>query len=128
MSTILLIEPDRIMAGLYFNALTEAGHEVIYAPSAQTGILVADDVQPDLIILEIQLVEHSGIEFLYELRSYADWQAVPVIINSIVPPSEFQTSYELLSNELGVSAYLYKPNTKVAELLRVISKVNLSKV
>lgn len=128
MNKLLLVEPDRLLASIYFDALTEAGYEVIYAPSAQTAVLVADQVRPDSIVLEIQLIEHSGIEFLYELRSYADWQNIPVIINSVVPPSEFNNSYELLKNELGVVDYLYKPNSSLKELLNSVSKFNLSLV
>jgi DNA-binding response OmpR family regulator len=72
---LLLVEPDRLLAGIYLEALSEADYEVIYAPNAQLAILVADQIRPDFIILELQLIEHSGIEFLYELRSYADWQS-----------------------------------------------------
>ncbi|HEX4774848.1 MAG TPA: response regulator [Candidatus Saccharimonadales bacterium] len=119
---ILLIEPDRLLAETYFKALLQAGHQVVACAGAQTAILAADQRTPDLVIMELQLVEHSGIEFLYEFRSYIDWQRVPVIIQTLVPPGEFQASWQLLKNELGVQAYLYKPRTKLADLLAEVNQ------
>lgn len=121
MAKILLIEPDRPLAEIYFRALKQAGYEVTVCSSAQAGILAADKVQPDLVILEPQLVRHSGIEFLYEFRSYPDWINVPVIIHTHIQPSEFAGSRSLLMDELGVREYLYKPQTSIAKLLRTVS-------
>ena len=96
MAKILLIEPDRQLAQTYYEALQTEGHTVIAAAGAQTAILATDQEQPDLIILEPQLVEHSGIEFLYELRSYSEWQLTPVIIQTIIPPAAFNAVPETL--------------------------------
>ena len=117
MAHILLIEPDRRLADIYAEALTAAGHRVTTARGAQAGVTAADADRPDLVVLEVQLVEHSGIEFLYEFRSYLDWQTVPVIIQSQVPHHEFAGSDRLLEDELGVRAYLYKPHTSLRRLL-----------
>ena len=126
MSYILLIEPDRLLAETYQQALINAGHNVIVCAGAQAGIMAADQKAPDLVVLELQLVEHSGIEFLYEFRSYPEWQAIPVIVQTMVPQSEFASSWSLLKDELGVYEYLYKPaanlNTltdKVSDLMSV---------
>lgn len=117
---ILLIEPDRILARTYQGALEQAGHEVRTAATAQAAIHAADDKQPDLVVLEMQLVSHSGVEFLYEFRSYPDWQAIPVVVVSNVPPGEFADSRELLHEELGVRAYHYKPRTTLRALLTTV--------
>jgi DNA-binding response OmpR family regulator len=118
---ILLIEPDKLLAETYFLALDAAGHHVMACAGAQSAVMVADRHRPELVILELQLVEHSGIEFLYEFRSYPEWQAIPVIVNSLVPPAEFQTN-ALLQDELGVVAYLYKPHTSLKQLLNTVSE------
>jgi len=117
MAQILLIEPDRRLAETYAQALQTDGHRVRSAAGAQAAISAADAATPDLIILELQLVEHSGIEFLYELRSYTDWQHIPVIVHTQVPPGEFDGSRGLLEDELGVRSYLYKPRTSLRRLL-----------
>ena len=121
MAQILLIEPDRQLARIYFDALTHAGHKVQICATAQAGIFCADDIQPDIVLLELQLVAHSGIEFLYEFRSYPDWQHVPVVVMTNVPAGEFSGSWKLLRDQLAVSQYLYKPVTSLRHLLRTVN-------
>lgn len=120
MATILLIEPDRLLAETYFKALVAAGHTVTACAGAQAAIMAADEQRPDLVILELQLVEHSGIEFLYEFRSYPEWQNIPVVIQTQVPQHEFAHNQQLLGQELGVTAYLYKPHTSLKQLLGAV--------
>jgi DNA-binding response OmpR family regulator len=120
MVKILLVEPDRPLAKTYASALQSAGHAPGVSGGAQAAILAADHIKPDLVILELQLVEHSGIEFLYEFRSYDDWQATPVIIHSHVPQNEFAGSLDVLKSQLGVSVYLYKPQTSLKDLILAV--------
>jgi DNA-binding response OmpR family regulator len=90
--------------------------------------LCADDVRPDVAIVELQLVAHSGIEFLYEFRSYVDWQNIPVVALTTVPPGEFAGSSRLLTDELGVKVYHYKPVTSLAKLLASVHELTAAKV
>jgi len=122
MANVLIIEPDRILAGTYRQALQTAGHEVIMCASAQSAIFAADAVKPDVVILELQLIEHSGIEFLYEFRSYTEWQDVPVVLLTNVPPTEFTQSGDILRQELGVREYHYKPLTSLRSLLASVNQ------
>ena len=117
MAHILIIEPDVRLAGSYAAALLASGHSVVCRTTAQDGIIAADVAAPDLVILELQLVAHGGIEFLYEFRSYADWRAVPVIVASHVPPAELAGSSELLESGLGVRRFLYKPYMTLEQLV-----------
>jgi DNA-binding response OmpR family regulator len=117
---IILLEPDRMLADIYRQSLLSEGHSVTMCASAQSAIFAADEQSPDAVIVELQLIGHSGIEFLYEFRSYNDWRDVPVIIHSQVPPAEFNGSSKLLRQELGVKDYLYKPRTSLATLLRSV--------
>lgn len=122
MAQILLIEPDRLLAETYLQSLQMAGHIVTACAGAQTAILAADQTHPDLVILELQLVKHSGVEFLYEFRSYPDWQAIPVIVHSYIPPGEFAASQQVLREELGVVAYLYKPQVSLKQLAMAVNR------
>lgn len=121
MAHVLLIEPDLILAETYRQALLSEGHRVVCCASAQAGIISADQHKPDVIVLELQLVGHSGIEFLYELRSYPEWQAIPVIIQTQVPSAEFDTHRRLLAQELNVRTYLYKPRASLRDLLAEVT-------
>jgi DNA-binding response OmpR family regulator len=117
MSQILLVEPDYKLAHIHKKTLEDSGYNVSLANTAQSGVMSADTIKPDLVILEIQLVEHSGIEFLYEFRSYNEWKSIPVIVYSQVPPGEFSDSWVVLTEELGVVEYLYKPRTSLKQLI-----------
>lgn len=117
---ILLIEPDRPLGRMYTGVLQSHGHTVSLAAGAQSAIMAADASRPDVVVLELQLAEHSGIEFLYEFRSYAEWQSVPVIVHSMVAPQAFQDSRRILMEQVGVVAYLYKPETTLAQLVTVL--------
>jgi len=119
---ILLVEPDKLLARSECQALEQAGHSVMVAATAQVAIQAADERRPDIVLLELQLVSHSGIEFLYEFRSYSDWQSIPVVALTQVPPAEFSGSAELLKHELGVVAYHYKPRTSLTKICRIVNE------
>lgn len=121
MPHILLVEPDRLLAGIYRQGFQSQDFSVVMCAGAQSAIYAADEKRPDIVILELQLIGHSGIEFLYEFRSYREWQSVPVIIHSQVPPGEFSGSWSLMSQELGIAGYLYKPETTFKQLSRAVA-------
>lgn len=123
MANILMLEPDAVLAQTYQKAFEHFGHTVRRSVSAQDAVFLVDGQEPDVILVEIQLTAHSGIEFLYELRSYAEWQHIPVIIHSCIPPSEFEESMELLRGMLKVSMYLYKPQTTLQTLIRSVQEI-----
>jgi DNA-binding response OmpR family regulator len=122
MGRVLLIEPDRVLAGMYRLAFEREGHDVMMCASAQSAVFAADEWRPDIVVLELQLIGHSGIEFLYEFRSYTDWQLIPVIILSQVPAAEFSDSWNMLKDEIGVKAYYYKPFTSLKILTRAVAE------
>lgn len=119
---ILLIEPDRVMGRTLADALVVAGHNVEVRRDAQTGLDGVDEHQPDLVILEIQLGKHNGVEFLYELRSEPDWQHIPVIVHT-ANSHALEPEFVLAWRQLGVNEVLYKPHTSIARLQKIISMV-----
>jgi DNA-binding response OmpR family regulator len=120
---ILLLEPDAVLAQLYQTALEAAGHDVTWTQSAQSAVHQIDTDMPDVVITELQIARHNGVEFLYELRSYTEWQHIPVIIHSQVPPHEAP-----MMADLGIAAYHYKPATKLATLVRSVNEIALHTV
>jgi DNA-binding response OmpR family regulator len=123
MATILLIEPDALLARTYQAALETAGYTVMVRAGAQAAITAADEEHPDVVVMELQLIQHSGVEFLYEFRSYADWLNVPVIILSHVAPGDLAGAHEILRQQLGVQEYLYKPHTSLRTLVRSVAEL-----
>jgi CheY-like chemotaxis protein len=122
MSKILLIEPNTVLAKTYQAVLTKSGHELAHVTSAQAAINAADASTPDVIILELQLPRHSGIEFLHEFRSYPEWQTVPVIIHTAILPATMAGLGAALQDELGVRTILYKPKTSLKDLVQAVQE------
>ena len=119
---VLLIEPNKILATTYTQALVRSNHDVDWHCGAQTAIHAIDINRPDVIVLEPQLVSHSGIEFLYELRSYSDLQDIPVVVHSFVPDTAFSSQTKML-DRLGVALYLYKPQTNLRQFIAGLNTV-----
>lgn len=118
MSSILLVEPNITLGTVYKKALESVGHVVSHSRGAQQAILQADETTPDVVLLELQLAGHSGVEFLYEFRSYAEWQNIPIIVHTFVPEE-----YLHLPQHLKISGYFYKPATSLHNLRRAISEL-----
>lgn len=121
MADVLIVEPDNLLAKTYQAALKKAGHTSRRVKTAQAAIAMLDKNITDVVVLELQLVKHNGIEFLYEMRSYTDWQNLSVIIHSFTPPEIMNN--QVLSQHIGVAKYLYKPSTSLQDLLQSIDEV-----
>jgi DNA-binding response OmpR family regulator len=124
MARVLVIEPNPILAEIYRKILIKNKHKVWLAKDAQAAINIADKTNPEIVILELQLPQHNGLEFLYEFRSYSEWRKTPVIVQSLISPSEFKDNY-ILWHKLGISDYLYKPKSTLLQLINCINS-NLS--
>ncbi len=122
MKNILLIEPNTVLAQVYQRMFVAEGYNVAHAITAQTAIDAADAQQPDVVILEIQLTKHNGVEFLHEFRSYPEWIDIPVIVLTTITPGRLANMAEPLRRDLGVTAILYKPKTSLEQLLQVVQE------
>lgn len=121
---VLLIEPDKVLAATYMAALKQAGHTAVWQSSAQGAIAAIDEQVPNIIVLEVNLAKHNGIEFLFELRSYEDLQDIPVILLTTVPEHDLGLTHAA-KTQLGITAYLYKPHATLADIVRAIQAAAL---
>lgn len=77
-----------------------------------------DAPRPDLILLDLQLPNHSGMDILAELYDRPEWRRIPVIVvTASIDAEEIARSYELSAN-----AYIQKPST-TAEFEDVASAI-----
>lgn len=119
--TVLLIEPDRALAHTYRDMLASRGYSVVVAHHAQDAIGCADAQAPDVVVADVQLGAHNGLEFLYEFRSYAEWANVPVVLLTGVPPHNLLITAHHM-DQLGVYTCLYKPATTLLKLRQVVTE------
>lgn len=125
MAKVLLIEPDIILGKTSRLSLEQAGHEVKVCHHAQAAIDYLDHQNPDIIVMELQLADHGGIEFIYELRSYPEWQGIPIVVQSLTPQNLFSDNSQQIE-KLGVTQYLYKPASRLQQLNRAVMEALLS--
>jgi two-component system OmpR family response regulator len=101
-----------MVADLVSKALSSQDVSVVTVPGAQTAIAAADKQLPDVVVMELVLPAHNGIEFLYEFRSYPEWASIPVVLFSS------QRIDESLVARLPHVSYIYKPLSSLADVSR----------
>lgn len=122
MKHILLVEDDLWLAELYQDVLElDERCKVHRASSADDAFSLLDAHKIDLIILDMFLPGHNGIEFLHELASYGDLNKMPVIVLSGMTQIDIGMSAERWSH-YGVVQYMYKPQTKPKDLIAAVKK------
>jgi ActR/RegA family two-component response regulator len=116
---IFLLEPDILLAKKYIEAFNLFGYSVEHFSSAEAAIIASATQRPMVIIIELQLVGHNGIEFIQELRSYPDLDRVSLVINTFIPEHELGLSAHD-KQLLGIAEFCYKPQTSIDHLMRIV--------
>lgn len=78
MSTILVIEDTQDNFDLIEDAL-EGRHELVHAKSGQEGLMLANTLRPDLILLDMGLPGLSGWDVVRCLRTDHAFKHTPVV-------------------------------------------------
>jgi two-component system cell cycle response regulator DivK len=79
MAKVLVIEDNAANMTLATFLLQSAGHSVLSATSAETGLTLARGEQPDLVLMDIQLPGMDGLEATALLKSDAATRDIPVV-------------------------------------------------
>ena len=78
MARILLVDDEEHIRFYYKEALSEEGHEVSTLGSGHNLLRRIDFLQPEVVILDIRLVDYDGLELLQEIRNR--FYDLPVIL------------------------------------------------
>ncbi len=100
--TILLIEDDEALAQLVQLLLERAGYKVVAASNGETGLELARQSPPDLVLLDILMPDMDGWHVYEELRRITD---APVLFLTALG-DEHNITYGL---GLGADDYIVKP-------------------
>ena len=113
--TILVVEDNDLNSRLLEVRLSLHGYAVVTTPSGIASVNMARELKPDLILMDIQLPDISGIEAIRRLRANAETAAIPIIVvTAFVMPSE---KASIVAS--GCEAYVGKPFNG-AELVNLI--------
>ena len=78
MAKILVVDDEEHIRLLYSEELNEAGYEVITAADGYKLIERIETEKPDLVILDIKMVDYNGLDLLQEIRN--KFYNMPVIL------------------------------------------------
>lgn len=105
MPTLLLIEDHAPLRRNLEEILTFEGHRVLAAADGPTGLRLAREQRPDLIVCDIMLPGMDGLELLACLRADSTTRGIPFIfLTAKGEPRDIRTGMNL-----GADDYLSKP-------------------
>jgi two-component system, cell cycle response regulator DivK len=102
---ILVVEDNPLNFKLVRDVLEFAGYEVVGAGSGEEGVQLAEDLPPDLVLMDLHLPGIDGTETMRRLRRGVLADDVPVIALSALVMDQDQADAETA----GFDGYLNKP-------------------
>lgn len=118
MSTILVIDDVQFCRDMAAKALGRAGYAVVAVGSAMEGLTALWNQRIDLIVLDNEMPQMPGIEFLRQLRLSALWKDLPVIMLT----GSAEREKVLAAREFGAAEYVLKSSSAVGTLLARVKK------
>lgn len=115
----LLIEDDRDVAALFRHVLDLAGYESESILDGKEAMDRLASVNPDVVLLDLQLPNMSGVEILKRMRADERMKTIPVVVI---------TAYAYYANSLPVKPdlFLLKP-VDIHDLTSLIQKLKSTK-
>lgn len=114
--TVLIVEDNDLNMKLFNDLLQANGYATLQTKDGREALALARSHRPDLILMDIQLPEISGLEITKMLKDDAELKAIPVIA---------VTAFAMKGDEErirqgGCEAYISKPIsvTKFLETVR----------
>ena len=98
--------------------MTNAGHAVLSARDAETGLTIARSEHPDLVLMDIQLPGMDGFKATGVLKADAATRDIPVIALTSMAMKEDRER----SESAGCDAYIAKP-LRYRELYAAIERL-----
>jgi two-component system phosphate regulon response regulator PhoB len=113
--TVLIVEDEAALTTLLRYNLEREGYRVFEARDGEEALLLAEEVNPDLVILDWMLPQLSGIEVCRRLRSRGEMRNVPVIMLT----ARGEEPDRIRGLDTGADDYIVKPFSMSEMLARV---------
>jgi len=105
MARVLVIDDEPDVLLLCRINLAHAGHEVLEALDGETGLKLARESQPDVIVLDLMMPAMDGYQILRALWDDESTRALPVIVLT----AKAQVEDQIRSRQDGAVEFLTKP-------------------
>ena len=103
--TILIVEDNELNMKLFHDLLEAHGYETLQTKDGMEALKLARNHHPDLILMDIQLPEVSGLEVTKWIKEDDDLRSIPIIA---VTAFAMKGDEEKI-REGGCEGYLAKP-------------------
>jgi DNA-binding response OmpR family regulator len=104
----LVIEDEPDVSRFIEAVLTDDGYKVVTAADGVEGLKLLRSLKPDLVTLDINLPEKSGVRFYRDLREDAELADIPVVMVTGVQ-KEFKQFISHRRNVPPPEGYVAKP-------------------
>jgi len=115
--TILIVEDNELNMKLFHDLLEAHGYNILQTKDGMEALKLARAHRPDLILMDIQLPEVSGLEVTKWMKDDEDLRSIPIIA---VTAFAMKGDEEKI-REGGCEAYIAKP-ISVANFLQTIER------
>ena len=115
--TVLIVEDNELNMKLFHDLLDAHGYRILQTKDGMEALDIAREHHPDLILMDIQLPEISGLEVMQWIKKDDDLRMIPIIaVTSFAMKGD-----EEKIREGGCEAYISKP-ISVASFLRTVER------
>jgi DNA-binding NarL/FixJ family response regulator len=117
LARVLVVDDHRTFAELLSGALASAGMDAIgTAHSAAQAVAMAQDLQPDIVVMDIEMPRQDGLAATRRIREVAP-DAVVAVVTAHRDPD-----WVVRAAQAGASAFIPKDGS-LAEMIDVLSRV-----
>lgn len=116
---MLIVEDDEVLQRALYLAFHESDYTITTATDGETGLKMAERINPDVILLDLLLPKMNGFDFLKNIKANSALKNIPVIVLSNLGDEADMVR----AKELGALDYFVKSNTNLATLREKVAKV-----
>ena len=116
---ILFVEDEMRIQKIYKDFFKKRGFDLIPSYDGIAAVRIAEEKNPDLILLDLILPGKDGFEVMKELKSNPRMAGIPIIILTNLEGAEHVER----AVSLGARAYLVKANYSLKEVIKKIKEI-----
>jgi len=122
--TLLIVDDVPNNVNVLFSFLTKAGFRVLVAQDGKRALYTAEQVRPDLILLDVMMPGLNGFEVCKLLKSQEKTKDIPIIFMTALT----ETIDKLKGFQAGAIDYLTKPVQQEEVLSRVTAHLKVRRL
>lgn len=123
MKRLLVVEDDMVLQKALSSYLTAENFEVLCAGDGETGLSMAIQEKPDLILLDIVLPKKDGYQVLQEVKAHPEVNHIPIVLlTNLGSIADVEKALEM-----GATTYLVKSDYKLEEVTEKVKDILSSK-